>query len=193
MNGGSWPEGVQPLLWAQSDHALSGLGVAQMKNGFSHVGLSTHDMEATIDFYQKTLGFACTADNQISVEEGGHLRQVIFDIGAGEFIAFMESHDVTDIPKDYDTGINEALGVPNMFYHFAFSVETPEALTAKRNELIAKGVRVSSLVHHGPGKSFYVKDPNQIQLEFTASMRELDANDSTGSFTIRRAMLDPED
>ncbi len=164
-----------------------------MTNGFSHVGLSTRDMEATIEFYEAMLGFECAADNQIEVEEGGHLRQVIFDIGAGEFIAFMESHDVPDIPTEYDTGINEALGVPNMFYHFAFSVETPEALVAKRTELIAKGVQVSSFVQHGPGKSFYVKDPNQIQLEFTASMRELDANDASGSFTIRRAMLDPVD
>ncbi len=164
-----------------------------MKNGFSHVGLSTRDMEATIEFYQGTLGFECVADNQISVEEGGHLRQVLFDIGAGQFIAFMESHGVPNIPTEYNTGINAALGVPNMFYHFAFSVETPEALTAKRNELVAKGVRVSSFVLHGPGKSFYVKDPNQIQLEFTASVRELDSNDASGSFTIQRAMLDPED
>ena len=80
-----------------------------------------------------------------------------------------------------------------MFYHFAFSVETPEALTTTRDELIAKGVRVSSFVQHGPGKSFYVKDPNQIQLEFTAAIRELDSDDASGSFTIRRAMLDPED
>jgi len=38
-----------------------------------------------------------------------------------------------------------------------------------------------------------VKNPNQIQLEFTATMRELDSNDASGSFAISRAMLDPED
>jgi len=119
--------------------------------------------------------------------------QVLFDVGAGQFVAFMEFHNLQDIPTEYDTGINEALGVPNMFYHFAFSIETPEALTAKRDELLAKGVRVSAFVQHGPGKSFYVKDPNQIQLEFTATMRELDSNDASGSFTISKAMLDPED
>ena len=54
-------------------------------------------------------------------------------------------------------------------------------------------VRVSAFVQHGPGKSFYVKNPNQIQLEFTATMRELDSNDASGSFAISRAMLDPED
>lgn len=52
---------------------------------------------------------------------------------------------------------------------------------------------MSAFVEHGPGKSFYVKDPNQIQLEFTATMRELDSNDASGSFAISRAMLDPED
>ena len=164
-----------------------------MDHGFSHVGLSTRDMEATVEFYEEMLGFKRIGENRIVVEEGGHLRQVLFDIGAGQFVAFMESHDVPDIAEEYDTGINAALGVPNMFYHFAFSVETPEALEARRSELIAKGVSVSSHVQHGPATSFYVKDPNQVQLEFTVATRELDDGDAAGSFTIRRAMLDPED
>ena len=137
-----------------------------MNSGFSHIGLSTHDMDATIEFYEGSLGFKCVGENRISVEEGGYLRQVLFDVGAGQFVAFMESHDVPDVASDYDAGINGALGVPNMFYHFAFNVETPEMLGAKRSELIAKGVSVSDFVRHGPAKSFYVKDPNQIQLEF---------------------------
>ena len=164
-----------------------------MGHGFSHVGLATRDMEATVEFYEERLGFKRIGENRIDVEEGGYLRQVLFDIGAGQFVAFMESHDVPNIAREYDTGINAALGVPNMFYHFAFSVESLEALQARRAELVAKGLRVSTLVEHGPATSFYLKDPNQVQLEFTAAARELDEGDDAGSFTIRRAMLDPED
>jgi catechol 2,3-dioxygenase-like lactoylglutathione lyase family enzyme len=150
-------------------------------------------MEATIDFYERILGFERLGENRIGVAEGGFLRQVLFDIGEGQFVAFMEAHDVPEIAVDYDTGINAALGVPNMFYHFAFGVESLEALDTRRSELIAHGVSVSSLVEHGPATSFYVKDPNRVQLEFTVATRELDEEDAAGSFEIRRAMLDPED
>ena len=60
-----------------------------MSKGFSHIGLSTQDMDATVEFYQGLLGFKCVAENRITVEEGGYLRQIMFDIGDGQFIDFL--------------------------------------------------------------------------------------------------------
>ena len=162
-----------------------------MNRGFSHLGLSTRDMDATIDFYQEVLGFKCAGENQITVEEGGYLRQAMFDIGDGQFVVFLESHDVPGIAEEYDTGITSGLGVPNMFYHVAFKVATLAMLDDMRSDLLAKGVRVSPVVDHGPGKSIYLKDPNQIQLEFSVEVRKFNVDDSDGSFTIRKHFLDP--
>ena len=115
----------------------------------------------------------------------------MFDIGDGQFVAFLESIDVPGIADQYDTGITSDLGVPSMFYHVAFNVATLTKLTDIRSDLLAKGIQVSPIVDQGPGKSIYLKDPNQIQLEFSVEMREFNEDDASGSFTIPKHHLDP--
>src|SRR3989442_91111 len=79
---------------------------------------------------------------------------------------------------EYDAGINRGLGLPDMFYHFAFEVGSLEALEAKRAELIAKGVRVTPVVDHEWMKSIYFKDPNGLLLEYACWTRELADDDA---------------
>ena len=162
-----------------------------MDKGFSHVGLATCDMDSTIDFYQGVLGFNCLGENQIEVVEGGCLRQAMFDIGGGQFLAFLEADEVPGIAEEYDAGITSALGVPNMFYHVAFGLATVDDLHAMRASLIEKSIHVSPIVEHGPARSIYFKDPNKIQLEFTAAIRDFGQEDQQGSFAIPKAALDP--
>ncbi len=162
-----------------------------IRQGFSHVGLATCDMESTKDFYEKVLGFNCIVENRIVVQEGGYLRQAIFDIGQGQFVAFLESHEVPGIAREYDTSITSSLGVPSMFYHVAFSVSTVEKLHEMRSILHEKGVNVSDIVKHGPAKSIYLKDPNQIQLEFTAATQEIGQDTPDGAFAVPKQSLDP--
>src|SRR6266496_4083081 len=100
------------------------------RKGFSHVGLSTLDMD----------------------------RTRAFDAGDGQLLAFMEPRGVPGIPEEYDAGINRGLGLPDMFYHFAFEVASLAALEAKRTELIGKGVRVTPIVDHEWMKAIYFKD-----------------------------------
>ena len=99
-------------------------------------------------------------------EEGGRIRHIFFDTGGGQLVAFMEPRGIPGLPVEYDAGINRGLGVPDAFYHFAFQVESREALEAKRAELIAKGVKVTPIVDHEWMQSIYLKDPNGIMLEF---------------------------
>jgi catechol 2,3-dioxygenase-like lactoylglutathione lyase family enzyme len=146
--------------------------------GFSHVGLSTLDMDRTRDFYERVLGFRAVRCDVMEVKEGGRVRHVFFDAGNGQLLAFMEPRGVTGIPAEYDAGINRGLGVPDAFYHFAFEVETVTALEAKRAELIAKGVRVTTVVDHEWMKSIYFKDPNGLLLEFACQTRTLDDDDA---------------
>src|SRR6201985_786415 len=117
--------------------------------GFSHIGLSTLDLDKTREFYEGVLGFKPVVSDTITVEEGGRLRHLFFDVGGDQLIAFLEPQGVPGIPADYDAGINRGLGVPAGFYHFAFEAGSPAALTKKRDELRAKGVETTEIVDHG--------------------------------------------
>jgi catechol-2,3-dioxygenase len=68
--------------------------------------------------------------------------------------------------------------VPSAFYHFAFEAGSEAALEQKREELMAKGVKVSEVVDHDWAKSIYFKDPNGMQLEYCCLTREFNENDS---------------
>ena len=146
--------------------------------GFSHVGLSTLDLDKTRDFYERILGFKAVRCDTIKVQEGGQIRHIFFDTGRDQLLAFMEARGVPGIPEDYEAGITRGLGVPSAFYHFAFEAGSEAGLDEKRRELIAKGVEVTDVVDHDWAKSIYFKDPNGLQLEFCCFTRNLNANDA---------------
>jgi catechol 2,3-dioxygenase-like lactoylglutathione lyase family enzyme len=148
------------------------------QKGFSHIGLSTHDLDATREFYEGVLGFKAVRCDIIKVKEGGQIRHIFFDTGRDQLIAFMEAKDVPGIPSSYDAGITRGLGVPAAFYHFAFESGSEAGLEEKRNELIAKGIEVTDVVDHDWAKSIYFKDPNGLQLEFCCYTRNLNADDA---------------
>src|SRR5262245_5782041 len=146
--------------------------------GFSHLGLSTLDLDKTRDFYENILGFKAVRCDTIKVKEGGQIRHIFFDTGRDQLIAFMEARGVPGVPGQYDAGITRGLGVPSAFYHFAFEAGSEAGLEDKRRELIAKGVEVTDVVDHDWAKSIYFKDPNGLQLEFCCFTRNLNANDA---------------
>ncbi len=88
--------------------------------GFSHIGLSTLDLDKTRAFYEGVLGFKPVRCDTIKVKEGGQIRHIFFDTGRDQLLAFMEARGVPGVPNEYDAGINRGLGVPSAFYHFAF-------------------------------------------------------------------------
>jgi catechol 2,3-dioxygenase-like lactoylglutathione lyase family enzyme len=163
--------------------------------GFSHIGLSTLDLDKTRAFYEGVLGFKPVVADTITIEEGGHLRHMFFDVGGGQLMAFLESNGVPGIPAKYDAGINLGLGVPAGFYHFAFEAGSPAALTKKRDELRAKGVETTEIVDHGWARSIYFKDPNGISLEYCCVVGSRAEGDAAmhGAFTVRRAALELTD
>src|SRR5262249_46169 len=146
--------------------------------GFSQIGLSPRALARTRDFYENVLGFKAVRCDILKVKEGGQIRHVFFDTGRNQLIAFMEPQDVPGIPADYDAGINRGLGVPNVFYHFAFEAGTVAALDDKRRELIAKGVEVTEVVDHDWAKSIYFKDRKGVQVELWCYPRNLGADDA---------------
>ena len=160
--------------------------------GFSHIGLSTLNLDKTREFYDGVLGFKAVVADTIRIKEGGQIRHLFFDTGRDQLIAFMEARGVPDIPDEYDAGINRGLGVPASFYHFAFEAGTEAALVEKRDELRSKGVEVTDVVDHGWAKSIYFKDPNGLSLEYCCMVRSLTKDDATVQerFTVARAALE---
>jgi catechol 2,3-dioxygenase-like lactoylglutathione lyase family enzyme len=131
----------------------------------------------------------------IKVKEGGQIRHIFFDTGHDQLLAFMEARGVPGVPADYDVAIHRGLGVPSVFYHFAFEAGSEAALVEKRNELLAKGVEVTDVVDHDWAKSVYFKDPNGIQLEYCCFTRNLNADDARmqNRFEISVSRLGLED
>src|SRR6267154_1734833 len=160
--------------------------------GFSHIGLSTLDLDKTRAFYEDVLGFKPVVSDTLRIQEGGHLRHVFFDVGRDQLLAFMEANDMPGVPAKYDAGINRGLGVPAAFYHFAFEAGSDAALVHKRDELRAKGVEVTDIADHGWSKSIYFKDPNGLSLEYCCVVRDFTEDDATMQerFTVPRAALE---
>ena len=157
--------------------------------GFSHIGLSTLDLDRTRAFYEGILGFRAVVADTMRVREGGSLRHIFFDVGRDQLLAFMEARDVPGVPEDYDAGINAGLGVPGSFYHFAFEAGSVPALEAKRQELLAKGIPVTDIVDHEWAQSIYFHDPNGISLEYCCLTRDVgNEDDVTMQVRVERSI-----
>lgn len=146
--------------------------------GFSHVGMATLDLDTTREFYEGVLGFRAVRCDSIDLTDGGQIRHIFFDTGRDQLLAFMEFRDAPGVPKEFDASINRALGLPTICFHYAFEAGNEASLVEKRNELVAKGVKVSPVVDHDWAKSIYFKDPNGIQLEYCALTRSFTADDA---------------
>src|SRR2546426_2825247 len=121
--------------------------------GFSHLGLSTLDLDKTRDFYENILGFKPVRCDIIKVKEGGQIRHIFFDTGRDQLIAFMEARGVPGVPAEYDAGINRGLGVPSVFYHFAFEAGAGGGLEEKSEGLLAQGIHGTEEGEHDLAKS----------------------------------------
>jgi len=141
--------------------------------GFHHIGLATHNMEATLEFYENVLGFETQVCEVISPAAGGAIRHAFLDAGNGEMIAFMECNNVEGVEDEFDTGINRGLGIRGGVMHFAFKATNLADLQARRENLVAKNVTVSKVVDHGWCQSIYFTDPNDLQLEFCVMTQAL--------------------
>jgi catechol 2,3-dioxygenase-like lactoylglutathione lyase family enzyme len=72
--------------------------------GFSHVGLSTLDLDKTREFFEKVLGFKVVIADTIKIKEGGAIRHIFFDTGRDQLLAFMEPRGIPGVPAEYDAG-----------------------------------------------------------------------------------------
>lgn len=143
-----------------------------------HVSLATHDMGATRAFYEGTLGFKVVIHETLAIEEGGSVDHIFFDTGDGACLTFMQWKGVDGVANDFDAGINRGLGVPPGTFHVALRCSSLEALEARRQELLGKGVTVGAILPLHPYRSFFFDDPvNGLRLEYTTRVAEYTQDD----------------
>jgi catechol 2,3-dioxygenase-like lactoylglutathione lyase family enzyme len=148
-----------------------------MIQGFSHVGLSTHDMDKTIWFYCDVLACRLVAQEKIHTGGQGTIRQVSIEVGPGQYLVFMQANGVADIPETHDTGINRGLGLPLGMVHIALKIPSLDALADWQRRLAEGGFAPSPITDLGAAKSVFLRDPNDLQLELCCQTRPFDDGD----------------
>jgi len=134
--------------------------------GINHLALVTQDMDITIRFWRDLLGMRLVASLG-SV----NYRHYFFQISPTEMIAFFEWPDVTAIPlKDHGVPVKG----PIAFDHVALGVESDDDLWELKDKLEASGFWVSEVMDHGFIHSIYTFDPNDIPIEFSAPVSDVD-------------------
>lgn len=121
-----------------------------------HIGINTHDMEATLQFYCGLLGMrlartALTSDGR---------RHYNVEIGGGTAFAVFDGAKPT--PE----------GVPQHINHLALVVATAGEFDEAYERLRNHGVKVTDIIERSYGKTFYFHDPNGIRLQIELQSRE---------------------
>lgn len=160
--------------------------------GFNHVALVCSDMERTVDFYRRILGFELVKTVELPDGIGQHF---FFDVGNGNSLAFFWFAQAPDgVPgisaPEEKPGFGEWISAVSSLNHVAFDV-APERFGEYRKTLKEAGVRVGPIVNHDDSpsqvatemhdgvyvRSFYFQDPDGILLEFACWLREFGPDD----------------
>lgn len=134
--------------------------------GINHLAMVTREMDMTIRFWRDLLHMRLVA----GLGKRGY-RHYFFEISEKDMIAFFEWDEVEKIPeKDHGVPVKGPLA----FDHISFGVENDDDLWEIKERLEAAGIWVSELIDHGFIHSIYAFDPNNIPIEFSASVPGVD-------------------
>lgn len=134
--------------------------------GINHLAMVTGDMDATIRFWRDLLGMRMV----LGLGRPGY-RHYFFEISDHDMIAFFEWPEAEKLPeKDHGVPVKGPVG----FDHISFEVDGEDSLWELRDKLEAAGFWASEVVDHGFILSVYAFDPNNIPIEFSAPVAEVD-------------------
>jgi catechol 2,3-dioxygenase-like lactoylglutathione lyase family enzyme len=135
-------------------------------SGINHLAMVTGDMDRTIRFWRDLLGMRLVAGLG-----GSNYKHYFFEISKHDMIAFFEWPGVEKIPeRDHGAPVKG----PIAFDHVSIAVETDADLWRLKDMLEAAGHWVSEVINHGFIHSIYAFDPNNIPIEFSAPVSDVD-------------------
>ena len=129
-----------------------------------HAAFRCKDARDTVDFYTKVLGLkfahAMGEDHVPSTGKYSPHVHIFLEMEDGSSIAFFECPNDPGNMKDVES--------PDWIQHFAFEVESVEALLKAKADMEAKGVKVIGPTNHDDFiESIYFFDPSGHRLELT--------------------------
>jgi glyoxylase I family protein len=129
-----------------------------------HAAFRCKDARETVAFYTTVLGLkfahAMGEDNVPSTGKYSPHVHVFLEMEDGSAIAFFECPNDPGQMKDMES--------PDWIQHFAFEVESVEALLQAKADMEAKGVRIIGPTNHDDFiESIYFFDPSGHRLELT--------------------------
>jgi catechol 2,3-dioxygenase-like lactoylglutathione lyase family enzyme len=134
--------------------------------GINHLAMATRDMCRTIRFWRDLLGMRLIA----GLGRKGY-RHYFFEISEQDMIAFFEwPHAEPIAEKDHGVPVRG----PVAFDHVSIAVASDDDLWELKDRLEAAGFWVSEVVDHGFIHSIYSFDPNNIPIEFSAPVADID-------------------
>lgn len=141
-----------------------------------HIGINTHDMEATLQFYCGILGMKLA---RTSLTPDGR-RHYNVEIGGGNAFAVFDG--AKPLPE----------GTPQHINHLALVVATPEEFDEAYERLQQHGVKVTDIIKRGYGKTFYFHDPNgiRLQIELQTQKAEQDPYSDPNPVPFVRTLLE---
>jgi catechol 2,3-dioxygenase-like lactoylglutathione lyase family enzyme len=132
----------------------------------NHSAMATRDMDTTIRFWRDLLGMRLVA----GLGRPGY-RHYFFEITDHDMIAFFKWPDVEKGPeKDHGVPVKGSF----VFDHVSFEVESDHDLWELKDKLEAADIWVSEMIDHGFIHSIYSFDPNNIAIEFSAPVLNVD-------------------
>jgi len=134
--------------------------------GINHLAMVTRDMDMTVRFWRDFLGMRLVAGLG-----SGRYRHYFFEISEHDMIAFFEWPDVEPVvEKDHGVPVKG----PFAFDHVSIGVASDDDLCTLRSKFEAAGMWVSEIIDHGFIHSIYAFDPNNIPIEFSAAVTDVD-------------------
>ena len=134
--------------------------------GINHLAMVTNDMKATIRFWRDLLGMRLIA----GLGRPGY-RHYFFQLSENDMIAFFEWPQSAPIPeKDHGVPVTG----PVAFDHISIGVSSDDDLWELKDQLEEAEIWVSEVIDHGFIHSIYSFDPNNIPIEFSAPVADID-------------------
>jgi glyoxylase I family protein len=131
-----------------------------------HVAYRCRDAKATVDWYNRVLGFTYTnafAENFVpSTGAYDPYMHIFLDCGGGNVLAFFELPNQPEMGRDEKT--------PPWVPHLAFKVTAFDALQRAKAQIEAQGIDVLGPTFHGIFRSIYFFDPNGHRLELACDI-----------------------
>jgi catechol 2,3-dioxygenase-like lactoylglutathione lyase family enzyme len=134
--------------------------------GINHLAMVTGDMDATIRYWRDLLGL-----RMVLTSGNPGYRQYFFELPPSSMITFFEWPGVEPgVEKDHGAPIQGSV----IFDHVSIGVKSGDSLWELKDKLDAAGFWVSEVVDHGFILSLYSFDPNNIPVEFSCYVSDVD-------------------